>query len=149
MKAPETNPNEIRVSRRVAIPLEEIEFTYSRSGGPGGQNVNKVSSKTHLRWRMAVTGVRLPDGTLDRMKASYPSRFTNEGDILLVSQTFRDQERNRQDCVEKLVEMIRQCLQAPVQRKKTKPTRGSQIRRVEAKKRNSQRKESRRGLSGD
>lgn len=149
MSVPEPNPNVLRVSRRVGIPLEEIEFTYSRSGGPGGQNVNKVSSKTHLRWRMAATTVQLPEGTLDRMKASYPSRFTNEGDILLVSQTFRDQERNRQECLEKLVEMIRQCLQAPAQRKKTKPTRGSQIRRVEAKRRNSQRKESRRGFQGD
>ena len=87
--------------------------------------------------------------TLDRLKASYPSRFTNEGDILLVAQTHRDQERNRQECLDKLVEMIRQCLQAPTPRKKTKPTWGSQLRRMDAKRRNSAKKEGRRGGGQD
>lgn len=149
MTAPQPKGNLLRVSRRVAIPLEELEFTYARSGGPGGQNVNKVASKTHLRWRTANTSVVLPLGTLDRLKASYPSRFTNEGDILLVAQTHRDQERNRQECLDKLVDMIRQCLQAPTPRKKTKPTWGSQLRRMDAKRRNSAKKEGRRGGGQD
>ena len=149
MTAPEPKPTVLPITRRVGIPLDELEFTYARSGGPGGQNVNKVASKTHLRWRAAVTTVLLPLGAMERMKASFPSRFTTEGDILLMSQIYRDQERNRQDCLEKLADMVRTCLQPPTPRKKTRPTRGSQIRRVEAKRRNSDRKEGRRDGGGE
>jgi len=131
------------------IPDEELVFTYSRSGGPGGQNVNKVASKAHLRWRPDASALVLPLGALDRMKSTFPSRFTTEGEILIVSQEYRDQERNRQECLDKLVAMIRACLYPPRPRKKTKPTWGSQIRRMEEKKRQSERKQNRRPGSGE
>lgn len=131
------------VNERIQIPDEEIEFTYARSSGPGGQNVNKVASKAQMRWKLPSSSVVLPFGTVERMRASFPSRFTTEGEIILQSQSFRDQERNRGDCLEKLAEMIRDCLQAPRARKKTKPTYGSQLRRMEEKKRQSVRKQNR------
>lgn len=131
------------VNERIQIPDEEIEFTYARSSGPGGQNVNKVASKAQMRWKLPQSSVVLPFGTVERMRASFPSRFTTEGEVILQSQSFRDQERNRGDCLEKLAEMIRDCLQAPRARKKTKPTYGSQLRRMEEKKRQSVRKQNR------
>lgn len=131
------------INERIQIPDEEIEFTYARSGGPGGQNVNKVASKAQLRWKPITSSIVLPFGVLDRMKASFPSRFTVEGEIVIQSQNYRDQERNRQECLEKLAGMIRDNLQPPRLRKKTKPTYGSQLRRMEEKKRQSVRKQNR------
>lgn len=131
------------INERIQIPDEEIEFTYARSGGPGGQNVNKVASKAQLRWKPGTSSIVLPFGVLDRMKASFPSRFTVEGEIVIQSQNYRDQERNRQECLEKLAAMIRDNLQPPRLRKKTKPTYGSQLRRMEEKKRQSVRKQNR------
>ena len=94
----------IAVTETLVIPADELEWSYARSGGPGGQNVNKVASKTVLRWAMEASPSVLP-GVKDRIRTARPSQVTTDGDLLIVSQRFRDQERNRQDCVEKLVGM--------------------------------------------
>ncbi len=132
------------INEKIQIPEEELEFSYARSGGPGGQNVNKVASKTFVRWRLSKSLIVLPPWALSQMKASFPSRFTTEGDILIQSQVHRDQERNRGDCLEKLTQMILESLERPKFRVKTKPTKGSQRRRLEDKKRQSDRKDNRR-----
>src|SRR5690349_8317050 len=106
-------PAMIEVNERIAIPDEELEWSFARSGGPGGQNVNKVSSKAVLRWRAAASTAPIPEPAWDRMKARFPSRFTGDGDVLVSSQEYRDQERNRQACGEKLAEMIRAALVEP------------------------------------
>lgn len=134
----------ITIHDNLAIPDEEVEWSYARSGGPGGQNVNKVSSKAVMRWRAAASAIPIPLAAWERMKGRFPSRFTAEGDVLITSQEHRDQERNRQSCLEKLIEMIRGSLIEPTVRKKTKPGKGAKRRRLADKKLNSAKKQSRR-----
>jgi ribosome-associated protein len=136
------------VTELVRIPDEELEWSYARSGGPGGQNVNKVASKAQLRWKSGATAAAIPAPAWARMRAQFPSRFTTEGDVVIQSQKYRDQERNRADCLEKLTRMIRESLVEPTPRKATRPTKGSQRRRLADKKRRSQKKQNRRA-SGD
>lgn len=133
----------LAVTELIQIPDDELEWTFARSGGPGGQNVNKVASKAMLRWKAAASAASIPLPAWERMKATFPSRFTTEGDVVIQSQKFRDQERNREDCEMKLVEMIRTALVVPTPRKATRPTKGSKRRRVADKRRQSERKKSR------
>jgi ribosome-associated protein len=122
------------INERIRIPDEEFDWSYARSGGPGGQNVNKVSSKAVLRWDVSATP-NLPEEVKARLRTQQANRITTEGVLVLMSQQYRDQERNRQDCLEKLRAMILQAAAAPKKRRATRPTRGSKQRRIEAKKR--------------
>jgi ribosome-associated protein len=131
------------INAKIQIPEEELEWTYSRSSGPGGQNVNKVNSKATVRWNVRKSAA-LPDDVRDRFLNAYGSRITNEGELLVTSQESRDQPKNIEICREKLAGMIRSVLAAPKKRRPTKPTKGSQFRRVEAKKRRSAIKQGRR-----
>jgi ribosome-associated protein len=133
----------LEINENLSLSLAEIDWSYARSGGPGGQNVNKVSSKAVLRWPMA-TSPALPDWVKARLAKLFPSRLTTEGDIVISSQEFRDQERNREACLAKLAEMIRAALVLPKPRIKKKPTKASKERRLAEKKRQSQRREDRR-----
>ena len=134
----------IPIHEGLTIPDEELEWSYARSGGPGGQNVNKVSSKAILRWSVARSCVAIPLSAWTRMKARFPSRFTVDGEVLVSSQKYRDQERNRLDCEEKLAEMVRESLVEPTPRKASKPSRSARRRRVDDKRRLSEKKQSRR-----
>ena len=131
------------VNSRLRIPLDEFEFSYARSSGPGGQNVNKVNSKALLRWPVR-TSPSLPEAVRQRFLSRYGNRVTTEGDLLISSQRFRDQGRNVEDCLEKLREMLMEAAVAPVRRKRTRPTRGSIQRRLESKRRKSEKKQGRR-----
>ena len=115
----------IKVTERVSIPDDELEWSFARAGGPGGQNVNKVSSKAVLRWKAGTTAAAIPEAAKSRLRALFPSRFTIAGDLVIQSQQYRDQERNREDCLEKLRRMIRAALIEPPPRKATRPTRAS------------------------
>ena len=119
---------------------EDIEYTFSKSSGPGGQNVNKVNSKATLRW----SGVsRLHEDVRKRLYEKFGNRITSEGHLLITSDRFRDQRRNSEDCLEKLKAMLSEVLYPPKLRKATKPTRGSQRRRIEGKARLSEKKRQR------
>jgi ribosome-associated protein len=134
----------IAVSPTVTIPDDELRWEYARSGGPGGQNVNKVASKATLRWAVAGSVAISPD-VKARLRAAHPSHHTAEGEFLVTSQEYRDQERNRQRCEEKLAAMVLAALTPPKPRKKTKPSKASQRRRLEDKKRQGEKKSTRRG----
>jgi len=136
------------VNSRLKIPLREFQFTFARSSGPGGQNVNKVNTKALLRWAVAESP-SLPEAVRKRLLAKYPRRITSEGDLLISSQRFRDAGRNVADCLEKLRTMLQEVAAAPKRRKPTKRTRASVKRRLDNKKRQSQKKQSRRGKFDD
>ena len=139
----------LTINEQIVLTDEELEWSFARSGGPGGQNVNKVSSKAVLRWLAAATLAPIPLAAWERMKTRFPSRVTTEGDVLITSQEYRDQERNKQACEEKLAEMIRGSLIAPAPRKKTKPSKGAKKRRVADKRIQSAKKQSRRTTGHD
>jgi ribosome-associated protein len=132
----------ISINPRLQIPDDELQWSYSRSGGPGGQNVNKVASKAELRWNI-MHSPSLPEEVKARFHARFRRRITSEGELVLSSQRYRDQGRNREDCLEKLRAMILQAATPPRQRKATRPTRASRRHRLEAKKHRSATKKAR------
>ena len=123
----------LEVNDRIRIPEDEFSWSFARSGGPGGQNVNKVASKALLSWDVGRTSF-LPIEVKTRLRTLQRRRFTKEGVLLIVSQRYRDQERNRQDCLEKLRDMVLEALAVPKTRKPSRPTRGSREARLRAKK---------------
>lgn len=136
------------VNSRIRIPLREFQFTFARSAGPGGQNVNKLNTKALLRWPVTKS-TSLPESVRQRLLKQNPRRLTNEGDFLVVSQRFRDAGRNVADCLEKLREMVAAAAVAPKPRKRTRPTAGSVKRRLDQKRRQARKKENRRPQLGD
>jgi len=135
--------NTLSITPRIQIPTSEFEFTFARSGGPGGQNVNKVNSKAVLRW-FPSTSPSLPDDVRARFIEKYANRITTEGELVISSQTYRDQLRNTDDCLKKLAEMIESVARPPKVRRPTKPSKAAKIRRVESKARQSNKKSQRR-----
>jgi ribosome-associated protein len=143
MNAPEQPAATLVVNPRVRIPHSEFEFTFARSSGPGGQNVNKVNSKAILRWPVEQSPT-LPEEIRIRLATQQRRRMTREGDLLVTSQRYRDQGRNIEDCLEKLREMLVEAAIRPVIRKKVKPTRGMIERRLKQKREHSGKKDARR-----
>ncbi len=131
------------VSSKLKIPLREFRFTFARSSGPGGQNVNKVNTKATLRWKI-TTSRSLPEAVFGRFRNKYGRRINSEGELLIVSQRFRDAGRNVADCLEKLRQMLAEVATAPKRRKPTKPSRGSVRRRLADKRHRAQKKQGRR-----
>jgi ribosome-associated protein len=138
----------IFVNDRLVIPDHELQFTFSRSSGPGGQNVNKVNSRATLRWNVR-SSPSLPDDLRERFIGRFASRLTQNGDLLVSSQKYRDQPRNVEDCCRRVAAMLREVLVPPKRRRATRPTRGSQVRRLKTKRERSAKKESRRHHQGD
>ena len=115
---------------------EEVEFSAIRAQGAGGQNVNKVSSAVHLRFD--VNASSLPADVKERLLALKDTRITDEGVVVLKAQRFRSQEKNRQDAMERLNELVQGVATPPRPRKPTRPTYGSKQRRLEGKTQRSQ-----------
>jgi ribosome-associated protein len=126
----------IRITPHISIDERELEERFIRASGPGGQNVNKLSSAVQLRFDVRRSP-SLPDDVRARLEHLAGRRLTRDGVLVLIAQRHRTQERNRADALERLIELIQRAAVAPVPRRPTKPTKGSRERRLESKKRRS------------
>lgn len=135
---------DLRISPTVTIPEDELTIAFARSGGPGGQNVNKVSSKAELRWN-PTTSRALSEADRTWLVKKLGSQLTKEGELIIISTKTRDQIRNREDAEEKLRELVMTSLVRPKVRKPTKPSKGAKERRLKAKKVRAEIKRGRRG----
>jgi ribosome-associated protein len=135
---------DIIVTPRLTIPAGELDMAFARSGGPGGQNVNKVSSKAELRWN-PTTSSALSDDDRTWLLSRLARRLTSDGTLIVTSTATRDQVKNRDDAASKLALIVRSALERPKTRHATKPSRASKRRRVEDKRHRAAIKKNRRG----
>src|SRR5512140_1698334 len=139
---------DIVVTPRVTIPGDELAIAFSRSGGPGGQNVNKVASKVELRWNPTTSAALSAALTQDErawLLERLNSRLTSDGTLIITSTATRDQLKNRNDATEKLALIVRTALDRPKPRKPTKVSRGAKRRRVADKRHHAEIKRNRSG----
>jgi ribosome-associated protein len=123
----------IRITPGIAIDEHEIEESFVRASGPGGQNVNKLATAVQLRFNVRGSP-SLPDDVRERLEHLAGSRLTRDGYLVIIAQRHRMQGRNREDALERLIDLIRRAAVAPRVRRPTRPTKASRQRRVEAKK---------------
>ena len=133
---------DIFVTAAVSIPESELSESYVRSGGPGGQNVNKVASKVELRWKPADSAA-LSERDRQWILQRLSRRLTNDGELIVTSERTRDQGKNRDDARRKLAGVVREALDRPKKRRPTRPTKGSVRRRLDGKKKHGQKKKDR------
>jgi len=136
----------IYITRNISIDDREIQQEFVRSSGPGGQNVNKVATAVKLRFDV-VNSRSLPDDVRKRLIRLAGRRITEDGVLIIDARRFRTQERNRQDSIGRLVELIRKAAEKPKPRRRTRPTLASKRRRLETKRRRSNIKRKRRTVS--
>jgi ribosome-associated protein len=120
-----------RISNKVTIPAREIEISAIRAQGAGGQNVNKVSSAIHLRYDIGAASI--PDVFKERLLKLNDQRITREGIVVIKAQQHRSQEKNREEALRRLQELITSVAASPKKRKPTRPTRSSQKKRLDSK----------------
>jgi len=121
----------LQISNRVSLPAHEIELNGIRAQGAGGQNVNKTSSAIHLRFDIQASS--LPDDYKTRLLSLRDQRISRDGIIVIKAQQYRTQEQNRDDALQRLVQLIRSVMVVQKTRKPTRPTKGSQRRRMDSK----------------
>jgi ribosome-associated protein len=138
----------LQVTPHIAIEESEIEERFVRSSGPGGQNVNKVSTAVQLRFDVEHSP-SLDDRVRRRLRALAGSRLTADGVLVIEARRHRTQAQNREDARERLIELVREAAKKPTKRRATRPTRAAHERRIEGKRQRSERKQSRGRIGGD
>ncbi len=138
-----TDSRIVQVNAQIAIPRREIQFSFVRSSGPGGQNVNKVASKAVLRWP-AASSEAIPEQFRARVISRLGRRMNDRGELVLSSQRYRDQARNIDDCLQKLCAIIADAVKVRKKRRKTAPPRSAREARLKEKRSVGERKKGRR-----
>jgi ribosome-associated protein len=123
----------LRIARDLMIDEDDLDISFVRASGPGGQNVNKLATAAQLRFD--TKRIALPDDAAVRLVRLAGQRMTKDGVIVIHAQRFRTQERNRSDAIERLVELLREAMMRPIPRRPTRPTLASKTRRLDSKKR--------------
>jgi ribosome-associated protein len=123
----------LRIARDLLIDEDDLDISFVRASGPGGQNVNKLATAAQLRFD--TRRIALPDDAAVRLARLAGQRMTKDGVIVIHAQRFRTQERNRSDAIERLVELLREAMMRPLPRRPTRPTLASKTRRLDSKKR--------------
>ncbi|MCH9015653.1 MAG: aminoacyl-tRNA hydrolase [Gemmatimonadetes bacterium] len=137
----------LSVGSNIRIPDDEFVFRFARSGGPGGQNVNKVNSKAVLRWDID-SSPSLADDVRERFRQRFRRRITREGELVISSQRYRDRARNIADCMDKLRAMLQEVASQPKPRIPTRPTRAAKEKRLAEKKELAEKKRRRKKITG-
>ncbi len=132
---------DLHINQNLCIPEDQLQWSFARSSGPGGQNVNKVNSKATLRWSPPADFI--PATPFNRFKRLAKRYFTTEGEVVIQSQEYRDQAQNVNSCREKLKTLLIAALTSPKRRVATKPSRSAIRRRLDDKKLNSDKKRTR------
>ena len=138
----------LKVTEAITLADDELQEKFIIATGPGGQNVNKVATAVQLRFD-AAQSANLPRAVFLRLRGIAGRRMTIDGVLMLNASKYRSQERNRQDARERLADLIREAAVVPKNRRPTKPTKGSKLRRLDAKRKRSIRKHQRGRVSDD
>ena len=136
-------PEDILINNRVTIPASELSYAASRSSGPGGQHANKTDSRIQVRWNVPASKA-MSDYLKKRLLKVFGSRLTDDGDLLLAADSHRSQHRNRDEVNQRLAALVREALVPPKPRRKTKPSKASRQKRLDAKRRRADLKNQRR-----
>jgi ribosome-associated protein len=143
-----TDATKLRINTQISIPRREIRFTFVRSSGPGGQNVNKVASKAVLRWS-AISSPSIPEDVRGRLLVLCARRLNDRGELVLTSQRYRDQAKNIDDCLGKMRSLVAAAAVVPRKRKRTRVSKGQREARLQEKRATSEKKSRRRLAGGD